>query len=461
MKSVLAALSRPFWGLLHWLRGNLLGRYVRALSSSARMSLAVLTGLVVAILGLSAFSNPEVDVDATPEAIPVVARAAHPQALAPEIHVFGRVENPNTTELRAATLAYVSEVNVREGQAVAAGDVLMRLDDRDAQLAVRRAEAALAEARGEHARVIAQQESEVKNLTHQRRLFELTVKKQERFRTLFSKGQISATDYDDLEQQRIQMEITLNQQELLLASHSAQRASSEARVKRADADWQGSVLNLERLALVAPFNGTIIQLNAAMGARIDAGQTVMTLFNADSQQVRVSLPERDASALQVAQANGDMVTASARVADRWVTLDLLDIGSEVRSGRAGTDVIFAAPDDTALALGRAVDVKITLPAQEGLLEVPLQGVYADRIVYTVEDDMLKAVNVERVGIREDEAGNMTLLVRAEGLHDGDPVVISSLSRASTGALVRVLPNEDAEAAAPRELTGSPDAVAAR
>jgi hypothetical protein len=61
------------------------------------------------------------------------------------------------------------------------------------------------------------------------------------------------------------------------------------------------MLNLERLTLTAPFDGTIIGINAAIGARIDAGQTVMTLFSAESQQVRVSLPERDASALRDAR----------------------------------------------------------------------------------------------------------------------------------------------------------------
>ena len=50
----------------------------------------------------------------------------------------------------------------------------------------------------------AQQDAEAKNAAHQRRLFEITVKKQERFRTLFGKGQVSATDYDDLEQQRLE-----------------------------------------------------------------------------------------------------------------------------------------------------------------------------------------------------------------------------------------------------------------
>ncbi|MFT4768721.1 MAG: multidrug efflux pump subunit AcrA (membrane-fusion protein) [Glaciecola sp.] len=436
--NVLSIVLTPVRLIGPWLRGSLLGRYVRALSSSARISLSILGGLLVAIFGLSAFSSNDIEVDATPEAIPVVARPAQLQSLSPEIHVFGRVENPNTTALRAATLAYVTEVNVREGQKVAAGDLLLRLDDRDAQLSVRRFEAALTEAQGEYDRMRAQQVAESKNTEHQRRLFQLTVNKQERFETLFSKGQISATDYDALEQQRLEMEMALNQQEMLLANQESQRASADARVIRAETDLQESMLNLERLSLLAPFDGTVIQIDAAIGARIDAGQTVMSLFNVDSQQVRVSLPERDANALHAAISNGQSIRAAARVAEEWIALDLLDIGAHVRSGRAGTDVLFASPLDSELALGRAVDVRITLPAQANLIEVPLQSVYADRIMYIVENNRLKSVDVERVGIREDAQGKMSLLIRADGLREGEPLVVSSLSRAGSGARVKVL-----------------------
>jgi len=443
MKALINVLTLP----LHWvfaaLRGSLPGRYLRALSASARISLGIFAGLCVAIFGLKAFSDPELEVEDTTEIIPVVAREVRPQSLSPEIHVFGRVENPNTTVLRAATLAYVREVKVREGQSVATGDVLLTLDDRDARLTVQRAEAALAEARGEYERILAQQAAEKKNAEHQRDLFNLTVRKQERFRTLFAKGQVSATDYDALEEQRLQMEMALNQQEMLLATHAAQRASADARVQRAEADWQESVLNLERLTLIAPFDGTIIGINAAIGARIDAGQAVMTLFSAESQQVRVSLPEGDARAVLAAQEAGVAVGATARVSGDWVPLNLLEVGSQVRSGRAGTDVLFAAPADSRLALGRAVDVKITLPPQADLIEVPLQGVYADRIVYTIESDALRAVDVERVGVREDAAGNMSVLLRSDSLEEGDAVVVSSLSRASTGTKVRVIGSESA------------------
>jgi len=438
MTSIPAALVHPLVLLGRWLRASPPGRYLRALSSSARMSLLVLSAVLVALLGLSAFSDPDLEVDSAPQPLPVLAQPAEFRRRAPEIHVFGRVENPNTTALRASTLAYVTQVTVREGQEVSAGDVLLKLDDRDARLAVQRAEAALSEARSERDRLLAQQAAETKNAAHQRRLFELTVRKQERFRKLFSRGQVSATDFDALEQQRLEMEMALTGQEMLLASHDAQRAAVDAGVKRAEADWQEQVLNLERLTLVAPFDGTIIDVRAAIGARIDAGQTVMTLFDAQTQQVRVSLAERDANELLAAQQATARVRARARVGDDWVDLRLLEVGAQVRAGRAGTDVLFAAPQDSRLALGRALSVKITLPEQDELLEVPLQGVYADRTVYTVDDGRLRAVDVERVGVREDEDGAMSVLLRAESLEPGAPVVVSSLSRARSGTRVRII-----------------------
>jgi multidrug efflux pump subunit AcrA (membrane-fusion protein) len=413
-------------------------RYLRALSRSARISLALVAGAIVAISGLSAFSGQPLESEVEAEAIPVVARAVELRMLSPQIHVFGRVENPNTTTLRAATLAYVSEVKVREGQKVTAGEVLLRLDDRDARLEVQRREAALTEARSELERVTARQQAEVETAAHQRRLLELTVRKQERFRTLFGNGQISATDYDDLEQQRIEMEMALTQQEMVLATHDAERATARAGVISAQADYLESKLNLERLTLTAPFAGTITAVEAAIGARLDAGQPVVTLFSEDSQRVRVSLAEADARALRDAQRNGEDIVAAALSADRAIALTLLEVGSQVRSGRAGTDVLFAAPTDGDLALGRAVDVTITLPPQERLIEVPLQGVYADRIVYTLSGDALRAVEVERVGVREDEEGRMSLLVRTKELESGDPLVISSLSRAASGTRVRVI-----------------------
>ncbi|MGC9393875.1 MAG: biotin/lipoyl-binding protein, partial [Anaerolineae bacterium] len=59
------------------------------------------------------------------------------------ISVEGVVEPARWVTLRAGDSRAVAEVFVAEGDAVYAGDVLLRLDDTDAQLAIRQAEAAL------------------------------------------------------------------------------------------------------------------------------------------------------------------------------------------------------------------------------------------------------------------------------------------------------------------------------
>jgi multidrug efflux pump subunit AcrA (membrane-fusion protein) len=69
------------------------------------------------------------------------------------VSVTGRVVPAVWTTVGAQTGGMVVEVHVEEGAQVAAGDVLVQLDDADAQLALRQAEAALAAAEAQVARV--------------------------------------------------------------------------------------------------------------------------------------------------------------------------------------------------------------------------------------------------------------------------------------------------------------------
>ena len=82
MKSLIALLTSPFRLIGRWLYRSLVGRYLRALSASARMSLGVLAGLVVAIFGLSAFSTPEADVDAAEAQLALLQAGARSETIA-------------------------------------------------------------------------------------------------------------------------------------------------------------------------------------------------------------------------------------------------------------------------------------------------------------------------------------------------------------------------------------------
>ena len=114
----------------------------RTLLPVIAVALTVLTGTV-----LVAFA-PEPDLrPAQSLAIPVTSLVAEVRTLSPEVHLYGRVETPNRARLTALITAPVESLRVREGHRVARGDVLVRLDDTDTALLVRRRESDLVEAR--------------------------------------------------------------------------------------------------------------------------------------------------------------------------------------------------------------------------------------------------------------------------------------------------------------------------
>jgi len=252
---------------------------------------------------------------------------------------------------------------------------------------------------------------------------------------------MSLTALEELKQQRLNQEIVLTNMSLTIDNHDAALAAATARVENSAADVSQASLNHERLTIRAPFDGRITQLNAAIGRRVSAGQPVVTMFDEENHQVRVSLPANTAREIEVALMAGSEVSAHARIDDDWVPMSFLEVGAEVRSGRAGTDVMLALTDSSTIALGRALEVRITLPERLDIFEVPVQSVYGDRFIYTVENDALKAVDIERVGSREDREGNMHIIVAAD-LADGAPIVTSTLSRATTGTRVAIINHND-------------------
>ncbi len=99
-----------------------------------------LIGLLILQSGCSSASP------ATPENIAPTAGPTLPTTSGDSVIADGVVEPALWTTLSFATAGVVAEVLVAEGDAVEAGQLLVRLDDTDAQLAVQQAEAALAAA---------------------------------------------------------------------------------------------------------------------------------------------------------------------------------------------------------------------------------------------------------------------------------------------------------------------------
>jgi len=239
-----------------------------------------------------------------PDLEPLVtpARAPYPHVVA----ASGLVEPVSESIAVGSPLpGVVEEVAVSEGQRVAAGDLLFRLDDRElrAQLLVR--EADLAQSRSQLERVEsrprpeeippseakvrraeAQLEAEVDLYARRERLSSSrAVSDQE----LVSSRQAAAAAREAL------AEAKASHQLLLAGSWGPDKDVARAQVKQAEALVEQTKTDLARLEVRAPIAGDILKADVRRGEYVSAlhGQSLIVIGDLNHLRVRVTIDEQD------------------------------------------------------------------------------------------------------------------------------------------------------------------------
>jgi RND family efflux transporter MFP subunit len=171
----------------------------------------------------------------------------------------GTVRAVHEAAVASKLLARVTEVHVKAGQPVLAGDLLVRLDDSDLQARLRQAEAAVIAARAE------KQKAD--------RDFE-------RARELLPSGGISREDFDHRE---------------------AARRTTAAAVERAEHLVAEAKVFLDYATIRSPIEGIVVDKRVEAGDTVSPGQVLVTLYNPKRMQMVVTVPESLASRLKVGQ----------------------------------------------------------------------------------------------------------------------------------------------------------------
>jgi RND family efflux transporter MFP subunit len=295
----------------------------------------------------------------------------------------------------------IVELPVRVGDSVSAGQLIARLDAEDYRLAMREAEAGLAQAR-------AQAQNAESNY--------------ERVRDLYEADNASRADLD-----------------AALASFQ----SSEATVRAADQRVQLARQQLSYTRLTAPTAGAVAAVAVEVNENVRAGQVVVYLNSGTDLEVEVGVPEVLIS--QVAEGDMTEVTFDA-LPDRTFQATV----SEVAVATTGTATTYPvtvvlADADPNLRSGMAAEVAFRFESGEGreLFIVPSIAVGEDRdgrFVYVVEPE--EGAGAESgVGVvrrRPVRVGEMTMLgiEILEGLADGEYVVVAGVSRIEDGLRVQ-------------------------
>lgn len=369
----------------------------------------------------------------------VTALSLQPVSAAPELELYGQIEAPQLTQLSSALNADVLTIEVREGDAVAAGDLLLQLDPRESefQLRQRQAEQAAIDARiaAEHNR----QRNDLRSLQLEQEVQRLNEQRADRAERLRERNLLSQEQLDNTRLTTRQQALALQSRQQAIADHPHRLAQLTAEHQRAQALIDSAALELSRTRILAPFNGRIVSIDTAVGNRTRSGDLLLILYDRDRLQLRAQIPESWLPTLRRALA-GTALHAHALIDGHPLLLELDQLAARIGPGQAGIDALFRLQDTQVAALpGQTFNVRLQLPAQDGLFALPPTALYgSDRLYRLVEDDRLQSVEVQIAGQRQHEDGHQEVLVSSTVLQPGDRIITTQLPNAIGGLPVRVV-----------------------
>ena len=386
--------------------------YKQLLLSAAMLAIA---GVITTVMYLnrppSALAKPEQRL-VTVEAIEVVK-----ETLQIPIQAQGTVSPVRSTSLISEVKGRITEVsdNFNVGSFARKGDVLLRIDPRDYQTNLLRAQAALASAESS----LAQEKG---------------------------RSQVASQEWKKLPKgsQRSQQakDLYLRVPQLKLA---------EAQVLAAIADLNTARDNLERTIINAPYDALIRSKQSELGEYVAPGSILADIFSVDSAEVRLAIPQSKLAYLDLPGVEGyrgqessvDLYTDVSGDINHWAaqlhrTEGVFDERSRVLFTVARIEDPYALEDTSKnpLRIGTFVNADISGKNIENLISLPRHILRPGNLLWVI-DENLKLRNRKVTILR---SGGDNIYVSA-GLENGELVSLTLLDATYSGATVKIIPRD--------------------
>ena len=282
----------------------------------------------------------------------------------------GTVQPRDRVVLSSQISGFIREVSVRAGDIVAAGQVLVTLDSRDAdsqkegaQAAIEEAKAALAEARSgaqmaQSMRAAAKANADLANGTYAR------------YQKLSESRSVSPQELDEMRARRDAAGADLAAKEAMVAAAADRLRQVEARIAQAGAQLRRADVYLGWSVVKAPSAGRVVERSIDPGSAIFPGGPLITLESISRPQVLASLPTGDAGSLR----NG--LEVRVRIPDQAQAVMTGRISEIIPLSAPGSHTVqfkVDLPAGVAIVSGSFVSVEISMGTRTALL-VPVQAV---------------------------------------------------------------------------------------
>ncbi|HEV2558090.1 MAG TPA: efflux RND transporter periplasmic adaptor subunit [Microvirga sp.] len=336
------------------------------------------------------------------EFLPSDVTTVQPRELRQLLPLSGSLRAVNQAAVKARVGGEVREVLVREGEAVKAGQILVRMDVSDYQARVEQAKGALSAARGQ---------------------LDIAVKARDNNKALLEKGFISKNAFDT--------------------------ATSQYDIARANVESAKGALDVAQKALAdttirAPISGLVSSRMVQPGEKVSPDNRLLDVVDLSRMELEAAVPAADIMNVSLDQE----VQVRIEGLDAPLTGKVVRINPATQTGsRSILAYIQIDNPQGALRVGMFGEAQLTLAKRSAVLSVPQSAIRnnGSNFVYVIENGVVTQKPVE-LGLRGDDGEGGAVEV-VSGLKNGDLVVKNNLGNLKTGTAARVLQAGTATAAA--------------
>lgn len=332
---------------------------------------------------------------------PVVVLEVHSTDVEYKTEYAGRIRGAREVEVRARVGGILEERLYQEGRLVKAGDPLFRIDPIPYQIALKQAEADLANAQAN---------------------FNQAKREWNRVSGLYQQNAVSERERDR----------SLSEKEL-----------AEARLQLSKAQKASAQLNLDYTQVVAPIAGPTGLETLPEGSLIDPGALLTTIVQQDPVHIRFSLPERDAAIQRAARRSSEQASADKLKSGRLILpdgnayeqsgeIDFTNATIDTRTGTVSARAIFANSDGQ-LIPGQFARIQLVLRDFNNVFLLPPaaigEGSSGPRVFVLGEDNTIAS---RPVGLGPVIDGKQII---TSGIENGDKVIVNGLMHLFEGMTV--------------------------
>jgi multidrug efflux pump subunit AcrA (membrane-fusion protein) len=399
-----------------------------------QIALIVLFGLIPAGLGCSREKSGAPSANAAPgeRKVSITVATAEGRDVQRSVQIVGTLLPQDEVTLANDAPATVASILADMGDRVRKGQVLIKLDEREARLEVERSVANLQAAQEALTRSRQMLDWNKANVERSQAVLTDAQTNLKRFEGLFTEGAISASQRDSAQTQYDVGLASLRAAEAQFESDRAAAKNAEANVEQARAALELARKRLQDTDIVAPFDGSVRKRLVNVGETYKEKTPLMTLVATQALKLQGEVPERFAPQIAVG---------------RPVKVEV-----EAHPGRSfGGTITRVSP--AVDAESRTFTVEASIPNPGGVLK---PGFFSKASILTgternvsfvPEEAVVSFAGIVKVYVIEADKAQERRVVTGqrtegwveipEGVKPGETVATSSLSQLATGTAVAI------------------------